>query len=181
MLQNCVPSYFQLKSYLQIDCWAIHCAWHIDHSYSCLVLYCIVLYCIVLYCIVLYFSGSLKKTSVTVENCEWSSASFFVAQETCLCAQLIKHITIKGYGGVNEYIHVFLTSAIFGDEWSASGPGRFTSGERAPGTDCIGGWVDPRAGLDEVEKRKFLTLLGHELRPLGHPARSQSWIDLAAC
>jgi hypothetical protein len=34
--------------------------------------------------------------------------------------------------------------------------------------------VDPRAGLGDVEKRKFLTLPGHELRPLGHPARSQS-------
>jgi hypothetical protein len=34
--------------------------------------------------------------------------------------------------------------------------------------------VSPRAGLDDVEKRKFLTLLGFELRPLGRPARSQS-------
>jgi hypothetical protein len=34
--------------------------------------------------------------------------------------------------------------------------------------------VDPRAGLDDVEKRKFLTLPGLELRPLGGPALSQS-------
>jgi hypothetical protein len=34
--------------------------------------------------------------------------------------------------------------------------------------------VGPRAGLDDVEKRKFFTLLGLELRPLGRPARSQS-------
>jgi hypothetical protein len=34
--------------------------------------------------------------------------------------------------------------------------------------------VDPRAGLDEVEKRKFLTFLGLKLRPLGLPVRSQS-------
>jgi hypothetical protein len=27
--------------------------------------------------------------------------------------------------------------------------------ERAPGTHCIGGWVDPRAGLDNIEKWKF--------------------------
>jgi hypothetical protein len=33
--------------------------------------------------------------------------------------------------------------------------------------------VDPRAGLDYVEKRKFLTVPGLELRPLGCPARSQ--------
>jgi hypothetical protein len=34
--------------------------------------------------------------------------------------------------------------------------------------------VGPRAGLDDVEKRNFLTLPGLELRPLGRPARSQS-------
>jgi hypothetical protein len=33
--------------------------------------------------------------------------------------------------------------------------------------------VGPRAGLDGVEKRKFLTLVGLELQPLGHPAHSQ--------
>jgi hypothetical protein len=46
--------------------------------------------------------------------------------------------------------------------------------ERTPDTHWIGGWVDPRAGLDDVEKRKFLNLPGLELRPLGRPARSQS-------
>jgi hypothetical protein len=34
--------------------------------------------------------------------------------------------------------------------------------------------VGPRAGLDDVEKKKFLTLPGLELRPLGRPTRSQS-------
>jgi hypothetical protein len=34
--------------------------------------------------------------------------------------------------------------------------------------------VDPRAGLDDVEKRKFLILPALELRPVGRPARSQS-------
>jgi hypothetical protein len=34
--------------------------------------------------------------------------------------------------------------------------------------------VDLRAGLDDVEKRKFLILLGLEIRPRGHPARNQS-------
>jgi hypothetical protein len=73
-------------------------------------------------------------------------------------------------GGVNVYIHVLLTSALVGDEWSASRTGRLIPEERAPGTHWIGGWVGPRAGLDEVEKRKFLILPGLELRPL----RSQS-------
>jgi hypothetical protein len=51
------------------------------------------------------------------------------------------------YGGVDVYIHVFLTSAVVGGEWSASLPGRLT-----PGTHWIGGSVGPRAGLDDVEK-----------------------------
>jgi hypothetical protein len=34
--------------------------------------------------------------------------------------------------------------------------------------------VDPRASLDAVERRKFLTLLGLELWPLSCPAHSQS-------
>jgi hypothetical protein len=62
----------------------------------------------------------------------------------------------------------FLISALAGGEWSASRPCRFTPGEGTPGTHWIGGWVDPRAGLDDVEK----TLPGLELRPLGRPARS---------
>jgi hypothetical protein len=47
-------------------------------------------------------------------------------------------------------------------------------GETAPGILWIGGSVGPRDGLDDVEKRKFLTLQGIELRPLSRPARSQS-------
>jgi hypothetical protein len=38
--------------------------------------------------------------------------------------------------------------------------------------------VNPRASLDVVEKRKFLTLSGLELRPLDRPARSQSLYKL---
>jgi hypothetical protein len=65
-----------------------------------------------------------------------------------------------------------LTSALVEGEWSTSRPGRFTPGERAPGTHWIGGWVGLRAGLNDLEKRKFLTPPGLELRPLGRPARS---------
>jgi hypothetical protein len=36
-------------------------------------------------------------------------------------------------------------------------PGHFTPKERAPSTHWIGGWVDPRAGLDTVVKRKILS------------------------
>jgi hypothetical protein len=69
---------------------------------------------------------------------------------------------------------MFLISALAGGEWSASRPGRFTSGEKDPGTHWIGDWVNPRASPDDLEKRKFLNLLGLELLPLGRVARSQS-------
>jgi hypothetical protein len=75
-------------------------------------------------------------------------------------------------------MHIFLTSALTGGEWSVSRPGRFTPGERAPGTHWIGGWVGPRTGLDDVETRKFLTLPRLELRSLSRPAHSQSLYGL---
>jgi hypothetical protein len=34
--------------------------------------------------------------------------------------------------------------------------------------------VGPRAGLDHLEKKKFLTLPGLEFRPFVYPSRSQS-------
>jgi hypothetical protein len=39
---------------------------------------------------------------------------------------------MKAYGGLDVEIHIFLTSALAGAELSASRPGRFTLGERAP-------------------------------------------------
>jgi hypothetical protein len=79
---------------------------------------------------------------------------------------------MKTYEVVDVQIHIFFTSALAGDEWSASRPCRFSPGERTPGTHWIGGWVDPRAGMEDVEKRNILTLSGLELRPIGRPACS---------
>jgi hypothetical protein len=72
---------------------------------------------------------------------------------------------MKTNGGVNVQIHVLLTSALVGGEWSASRSCRFTPGEIAPGIVCRGGWVGPRTGLDATEKRVILPLPGIELRP----------------
>jgi hypothetical protein len=36
---------------------------------------------------------------------------------------------MKEYGGVDVQIHIFLTSALDGGEWSAPRPGRFTPGK----------------------------------------------------
>jgi hypothetical protein len=68
---------------------------------------------------------------------------------------------MKTYGGVDVQIHVFLTSALVGGDWSASRPGRFSLG-----THWIGGWVGPRTGLDNVERRNILPLPGLELQPV---------------
>jgi hypothetical protein len=79
---------------------------------------------------------------------------------------------MKAYGIVDVWIHIFLTWTLVGDDWWASRHGIFIPEERAPCTHGIGGLVDPRAGLDDVEKRKFLTLPGLELQPLGRSAHS---------
>jgi hypothetical protein len=68
----------------------------------------------------------------------------------------------------------FLTSALAGGVWSALRPCRFSPGERAPDTHFIGGRVDPRAGLDDVEKRKLENSLAHnwnQLPAVQHVAR----------
>jgi hypothetical protein len=53
-------------------------------------------------------------------------------------------------------------------------PAALPPGERRPDIHRIGGWVDPRAGLEDVKKIIFLTIPGLEFRALGRPARSQS-------
>jgi hypothetical protein len=70
---------------------------------------------------------------------------------------------MKTYGGVDVYIHVFLTSVLFGGEWSDSCPGRFTPGERAPVTHWIWSWMGPIADLGDMEKWKFLRPPGLQL------------------
>jgi hypothetical protein len=49
-------------------------------------------------------------------------------------------------------IHVFLISALLGDEWSASCPGRFTPEERSSATHWVGYCLGPRTGLDYVKR-----------------------------
>jgi hypothetical protein len=73
---------------------------------------------------------------------------------------------MKVYGGVDVQIHVISTSTLVGGEWSASRSGHLIPGETAPGTHRIGEWMGPRAGLDDVEKGKFLTVPELKLDPL---------------
>jgi hypothetical protein len=83
----------------------------------------------------------------------------------------VKLLSVWGSGCLDL---LFLTSGRVGGEWLASRPGRFTPGERVPGTNWIGGWMRPRTEFDDVKKGEFLNLPGLKLRPLCRPARSQS-------
>jgi hypothetical protein len=65
---------------------------------------------------------------------------------------------MKMYGGMEVYLHAFLTSALDGGDRSASRPGLFTLGERVPPVPF--GWVGTRAVLAAV-KRKSHALAGN--------------------
>jgi hypothetical protein len=83
---------------------------------------------------------------------------------------------MKAYGGVDVYIHIFLT---FGTSWwwvVSFTPRPLYPRGKSPlypldRNQSQSGW--------HVEKRKFLTLPGLKLRPLGHPACSQSLYRLS--
>jgi hypothetical protein len=86
-------------------------------------------------------------------SCTYSSVIISVKgkvkQSLCLTNYALRHEDVWG-------THVFLTLALVGGECSASRPGRSI------------------AGLDDMEKSKFLTPPGLEVRPFGHQVRSQS-------
>jgi len=52
-------------------------------------------------------------------------------------------------------LHASPTAVPDGGEWPASVPARSTPRKRAPGTHRTGGWVDPRASLDAMVRRKI--------------------------
>jgi hypothetical protein len=81
---------------------------------------------------------------------------------------------MKTYGREDVQSHVFLTSALVGGEWSASRPGHFFPGERVVDSHWTGGWLGPRTGLDDVERRKILHLPGFKLQPFSRRAHSKS-------
>jgi hypothetical protein len=84
---------------------------------------------------------------------------------------------MKAYGGVEVLLHAFLNSELDGGEWSASRPGHFIPRERDPGIHCIGCWVGPRAGVDQVVKRKVPGPA--EIRSPDHSARRTLLIVLS--
>jgi hypothetical protein len=72
---------------------------------------------------------------------------------------------MKVYWVVEVQLHAFLTSAVGGEEWSASLPGHFTPRERAPGPwyplDKRLGEPHSRYGCGD-ERKNFKTLPGFE-------------------
>ena len=72
---------------------------------------------------------------------------------------LIKHYTMKAYGGVQAQLQSLLNSALDGGGWLTSDPGRFTPREIASDALRAQGWVDLRIGLDAFKKRKIFWFL----------------------
>jgi hypothetical protein len=88
----------------------------------------------------------------------------------CLTNQALRHEDVWGSG----YIRVdprFLDLTLVGGERSVPHPGRFTPWARARGAHWIGGWMDPRAGLDMKQRKFLLSRAGcsKSLHPLRYP------------
>jgi hypothetical protein len=87
-----------------------------------------------------------------------------------LSLHITKYHAVKTYRGVETHLHAFLTSTLNGSNWSASYIGHLTPGKSLSSTHWIGGWLDPRAGLDAtVKRKKSLPFSCLESNP-GHPA-----------
>ncbi|PNF38935.1 Brain-specific homeobox protein-like protein [Cryptotermes secundus] len=71
----------------------------------------------------------------------FESQRYLSTPERVELANALKLSETQAYSGVDVWIHIFLASELFGGEWSASFPGRFTPGERVPGTQWIGSCV----------------------------------------
>jgi hypothetical protein len=69
----------------------------------------------------------------------------------------------------------FITLTLDGGEWSASRPGRFTTGERIPGTRCVGVWMCLRVGVDVAEKRNCLSFQESNSGSPAHSLSLYSW------
>jgi hypothetical protein len=72
---------------------------------------------------------------------------------------------MKIYGGVDVWIHVFLTSRVDRSEWSASRPDRVNPGERAPDAHWTGGWMGSQTGLDYVRRKKYCPYRNSAIQP----------------
>jgi len=77
---------------------------------------------------------------------------------------------LRHIGGVDVYLHAFLTCPLDGGEWLVSHLGCCTPRERAPVIHCIEDGVDCRTGLDVVAKRKIFDTTSNQylvVQPIG--------------
>jgi hypothetical protein len=108
---------------------------------------------------------SFLESDIRLVNNSNGPYSGYMRVEKALC-----HEGVQGSGCIDPYFLDLGTSG----RWVVSlTPRRLYPRERAPDI-WKGGWVEPRACLDDVEKRKSLTLPGLEIWALVHSARSQS-------
>jgi hypothetical protein len=70
----------------------------------------------------------------------------------------VLNYAMKAQVGVDVWIHIFLTSALAGGEWSASCPGRFTLG-----THWIEGLGGPQRRSGQFGEEKILDLTGNRI------------------
>jgi hypothetical protein len=98
-----------------------------------------------------------EETAAPLSHCY--NSHFKGVRENCPCDLLIKHYTECVWGSGRIDPHFLDLGTCW--RWVVSfTPVPLYPGESAPGTHWIRGWVGPRTGLDDVEKRKFLTLPG---------------------
>jgi hypothetical protein len=71
----------------------------------------------------------------------------------------LSHYTPRSVWGERKYSsYSFSTSALDRDECQRHAPAALHPRERTPGTQCTGGWVGSRAGLDTEARGKILCL-----------------------
>jgi hypothetical protein len=95
-------------------------------------------------------STQAQRGQARVSRLACASGSLYIS----LASKVVLLPPCRRQGG-EEYSCSFLTPALYGDEWSASRLGRALPRERTSGTQCTGGWVGPRAGLDTEVRGKM--------------------------
>ena len=128
----------------------------------CTVLYCIVLYCTVLYCTVLYCTVlcctvlycTVLYSGLQHRHCiNWATQSSVLTKWTAVPVPV--HAVIV-YEGICLQLHSSVTLA--------SRSGRFTAGEKSPGTYWVGSWVGPHPVWTYWRKEKFPAPAGIRIR-----------------
>jgi hypothetical protein len=95
----------------------------------------------------------LKWANVLLRRCPSTPLCMKFNVKVKLFLHLIKHRSVKMYGGIKIYLflHAFLISTLDICEWSVSHSGNFTPGEKA----CDTYWIEAYVRLDVVVPDKF--------------------------